>query len=137
MKTVFVCLSILFFVTVTATTARSQSPVSIGCPAGFVCITQAAANQAASNKRELDATKEKLSTLETALVTKDRIIADNKLTAAKNEADLKDRLHKTEVELATKTGTLVGCEASNVRNLAVIDVLLKNVRPKKIGLINF
>jgi ABC-type transporter Mla subunit MlaD len=106
-------------------------------PAGTLCITQAAGNAAAENRRELDATKEKVIVLTDALTEKDRIIADVRATAGKNEADLKEALTRTQTELATKTGQLVGCETMNVRQTAIIEVLLKHVRPKKIGIINF
>lgn len=123
---------IIFFTYVYAVNISAQTV----CPDGMVCISKAAANQAAENARELTATKAKVATLTEALTEKDKIIADNKAVADKNEADLKERLHKTEVELAAKTGQLIGAEANSVRQLAVIDVLLKNTRPKKIGLIN-
>jgi hypothetical protein len=41
--------------------AKAQCPVM---PAGTICLTQAAANQAAANARELEATKEKVTVLE-------------------------------------------------------------------------
>lgn len=134
-KVLFVCLSVLFLVAVTATTARSQSPIE--CPAGYVCISQTAANQAAQLAREAPAKDEKIKALTEALTKKDEIIADVRATAAKNEADLKEALTRTQTDLATKTGQLIGCEANQTRQLAVIDVLLKNVRPKKIGLLVF
>mgnify|MGYP001585966195 CR=1 FL=1 len=119
-------------------TANAQSPCDgVTMPAGTLCITQTAGNAAAQLARESALKDEKIKVLESGLVDKDKIIAENKATATKNEADLKAAMHSTEVKLATATGTLIGCEASNVRNLAIIDVLLKNVRPKKIGLINF
>lgn len=117
--------------------ANAQSLCSgIVMPAGTICVSQAAANAAAENKRELDATKEKVTVLTDALTEKDKIIESVRSTANKNEADLKASLTKTEIELATKTGQLIGSEAMNVRQTAIIDILLKSVRPKKIGLIN-
>jgi hypothetical protein len=41
------------------------------------------------------------------------------------------------VELGKMTGELTGSQQMNVRQTAIIDVLLKNVRPKKFGIINF
>ncbi len=114
--------------------AYAQCPAM---PVGFVCITQATANAAAADHRELDATKEALKARDQALVDKDKIIEANKAVAAKNEADLKAALVSTQTELATKVGTLIGCEANQVRNAAIIDTLLKNAKPKKIGLIVF
>lgn len=123
----------IFFTFVYAVSISAQT----ACPEGMVCISQAAANAAAENARELIATKAKAEALTEALTEKDKIIADVKATASKNEADLKQALTTTLTELAMKTGQLTGCEANSVRQLAVIDVLLKNTRPKKIGLINF
>lgn len=106
----------------------SQAPE---CPAGKVCISQEAANKAAENARELEATKEKVKTLEGALVKKDESIREAQETARKNEADLREQLHKTEVELALKTGQLISKEAEAVRNLALIDLLLKQTKKKR------
>ena len=41
------------------------------------------------------------------------------------------------VELGKAMGELTGSQQMNVRQTAIIDVLLKNVRPKKFGIINF
>lgn len=114
-------------------TANAQSE----CPQGMVCLSQTAANVAASNARELFAIREKVIVLETSLVEKDKIAVEIKASASKNEADLRSALSKTEIELGVKTGQLLGAEAMNVRQTAIIDLLLKSVRPKKIGLINF
>jgi len=132
-------LLVFFAVFMLSTVAISaQSPCDgVVMPPGTLCISQAAGNAAAENKRELEATKNKVNVLTEALTEKDKIIADVKATASKNEADLKEALTRTQTDLASKSGQLIGCEANQVRQLSVIDVLLKNVRPKKIGLINF
>ncbi|MEO8649812.1 MAG: hypothetical protein ABI539_11660 [Acidobacteriota bacterium] len=122
-----------FGVLLFVSSAAAQCPVM---PAGFLCITQEAGDRAAANSRELAATKEKVGVLEAALVEKDKNTAEIRAAAEKNVADLKDAMHRTELELATKTGQLIGSEASNTRCLATVDVLLKYARPKKIGLIN-
>lgn len=116
----------------------AQSPCDgVQMPQGTVCLSQQAANAAAQLAREAPVKDEKIRVLETALVDTNKIITDIKAVAAKNEADLRAALHSTEVQLATKTGQLIGAEANSVRQLAIIDVLLKNVRPKKVGLIVF
>ncbi len=126
---------IFLFVVGACGTLKAQScPVM---PPGFLCVTQQAGNRMEQIIRESQAKDEKIVVLQDALIEKDKIIADNKAVAALNIADLKAANHKTEAELALKTGQLIGAEANSVRQLAVIDVLLKNVRPKKIGLINF
>jgi hypothetical protein len=100
----------------------AQSPT---CPTGMVCISQAAANKAAENARELEATKGKVTALEESLKLKDASIADISSTAAKNESDLKAAISRTEVELAKVTGQVIQLEADRVRWTAVIDVLVK------------
>jgi len=132
MRLIFI---IAFLLVLWPVAAFSQVPCP-PMPVGTVCISQQAANAAASNARELAATKEKVAVLEDALKQKDASIQELKDTNAKNVADLKDALNKTEVQLATKTGELVGSEAEKTRLLAIIDVLLKSTRPKKVGLIN-
>jgi len=108
------------------------------CPAGFVCISQAAANKAAENARVIPTLEGKIAALEQAVKDKDATIAENKATAARNEADLTKAMHKTEIDLATKTGQLIGCEANEVRNTATINAFLQNMKkPVKVGLINF
>lgn len=115
----------------TAIVTVGQSPCDgVVMPAGTVCVSQATANAAAANKLELDATKNKVNVLTEALTEKDKIIADVRANATKNEADLKAALTNTQTELAAKTGQLVGAEASNVRSLAIIDLLLKQTRKK-------
>lgn len=107
---------------------------TVDCPAGFVCISQQAANVAASNARELEATKAKVTVLEDGLKAKDVSIAELQELNRKNVADLTERIHKTEIELATKTGQLIGCEAQNVEQRAIIQAFLPMLRKKKIGL---
>lgn len=133
-RKLFINLFALLVVLSAGVVARAQCPVM---PAGFLCISQAAGNVAAETARELTATKAKVTVLESGLVEKDRLAGEVKAITDANEADLRRALHETEVKLATKTGELIGSEANNVRNLAVIDLLLKSVRPKKIGIINF
>lgn len=120
---------VILAVSVIVTSAQSPCE-GVVMPAGAVCISQTAANAAAQNARELDATKNKVNVLTEALTEKDKIIADVRVNASKNEADLKAALTNTQTELAIKTGQLIGAEASNVRNLAIIDLLLKQTRKK-------
>jgi nucleotide-binding universal stress UspA family protein len=129
----FAAIAFVVLLFVSAAVAQSGCPVM---PAGYLCITQEAGDRAASNARELAATRDKVVVLEAALIEKDKNTEEIRAAAAKNEADLKAALHRTEVELATKTGQLIGSEAEKTRMLATIDVLLKYARPKKIGLIN-
>lgn len=100
-----------------------------------VCISQAAANKCAENARVVPALEAKIAELEAGLLLKDKSIAETREAARKNEADLKERLGKTEGELATKTGQLIGSEAMVTRLTAIIDFMLKNGRQKCNGLI--
>lgn len=104
-----------------------------GCPvmpSGFACLTQAEMNAAAKAVRERDALQIELDAHKQALLDKDKIIENIKAVAAQNEADLREAVHNTEVELAAKTGEIVGIEAQNVQQRAIIEVLLKATRKK-------
>lgn len=106
------------------------------CPAGLVCISQAAANRASENARVLEATRQKVGVLEDALKSKDESIRALRETAAKNESDLREALKRTEIELATKTGQLISRESEVVRQSAIIQAMIPMLRKKRIGLIN-
>lgn len=51
--------------------------------------------------------------------------------------DLKKEITRLQIELGKTVGELVGEKSISVQQRAIIEVLLKSVRPKKIGLINF
>lgn len=88
------------------------------CPAGYVCITREAA---IANLQRDDHAK----AVEAENAVLKQAIEDHK----KIESDLK-------VELAKTTGTLTGCQQNAVSDRAIIDILVKNTRAKRIGLIN-
>lgn len=134
MRKIFLVLTIVFVLSI-GCLAQNTCPNIM--PAGTVCILQATANQAVIDKKELESTKKENSVLQEGLKDKDKSIAELKDTNNKNVADLTDRIHQTEVKLATTSGQLIGSEAEKTRLLAIIDALLKMVREKKIGLINF
>lgn len=129
-------IKIIIFCIIFATFAISANAQTVECPPNLVCISQAAANFAAQNARELQAQKEKVKVLESALSDKDRSIAELKTLNDKNAADLKEAIRRTEIELATKTGQLISAEKELTRQTAIIQALLPMVRKKKIGLIN-
>lgn len=106
------------------------------CPSGFVCISTAAANVAASNARELEAQKEKVKVLEQGLAEKDKSIAELKSLNDKNVESLKEALKRTEIELATRTGQLISRESEVVRQSAIITAMIPMLRKKKIGIFN-
>ncbi len=95
-------------------TAYSQE-----CPQNMVCITREAAVKALEDS-------DKVKALE----------AENKVLkqAVNDQREITTTLR---VELGKMTGELTGSQQMNVRQTAIIDVLLKNVRPKKFGIINF
>lgn len=74
-----------------------------------------------------------------ALQDSDTVEAQKKELAAKDQAieDLKKLLHDVEIQLAKMAGEKSQLEADRVRWTAIIDVLIKNSRAKKNGLINF
>lgn len=110
--------------------ARAQTAQCPPMPAGTLCISQATGNAAATLAREKIALENKITALEQARILDKQSMDEQKETARKNEADLKEALHKTENELSTKTGQLIGAEAMNVRLTSVVDLLLKQVRKK-------
>jgi len=80
------------------------------CPENMICLTQQQANIAAQNARELQAQREKVAVLESALKSKDETIAELQKTNQENVSALKEAIARTERELALKTGQLIGAE---------------------------
>jgi hypothetical protein len=126
----------LFTIVVFIAGVSAHAQPSAVCPSGLVCLSQEAANKAAENARLIPALEGKIAALEDGMKQKDVSIAELKAVNLQNVADLTARMHRTEVSLAEKTGTLIACEASSVRNMAIIDGLLKK-RKVQVGLINF
>lgn len=89
------------------------------CPVDKVCITVAQARQALANEDTIKA--------QAAEIDKQKQLVQDAL----KESD------KIKIELAKTVGELTGAQQMNVRLTAIVDVLLKHVKPKKIGLINF
>ncbi|HEX3100637.1 MAG TPA: hypothetical protein VHQ01_02535 [Pyrinomonadaceae bacterium] len=89
------------------------------CPPDKVCITRDAALKALADA-------DKVTAYEAEIKVKDQAIAD-----------LRDLLNKMRIEFAEKSGENTALKQQAVRADAIIDLLLKNVKPKKIGLINF
>lgn len=106
------------------------------CPQGFICITQEAANKAAENAKLVPQLQEKNKVLEEQVEVEKGNVKLAQETAKKNEEQLIDRLHKTEIELARTNGQLTAKEAELVRLSAWFDFVMKNGRVKKVGLIN-
>lgn len=139
MKKLIIIIGLVFVFGLTGQAQTAKCPVGqicpvVECPKTLICLTQVEANKVRENAKELEATKEKVVVLEQGLKDKDKSIQDLKDTNAQNVETLKDRVHKAEVDLATATGKIIEMEADRVRWTAVIDVLVKNSRQKKIGI---
>ncbi len=91
-------------------------------------ISQETAKACRNNFLELQAVKEKVVVLEEADKLREKNEADLKETARVNEAALIERLHRTEVDLALKTGQLIGAEAERVRLISLVEFLAKNTK---------
>lgn len=96
-----------------------------------VCISQGAANKCRDNALLIPALNEKIAALEAQVKARDTTIQELKEANAKNVADLATALHKTELALATKTGEIIGCQAQNVEQRAIITALLPMVKKKR------
>ncbi len=89
------------------------------CPADKVCVSRAVAEKALADDATVRAQKAEIETLNKAI------------------ADYKDLLEKARIEFANVSGANSELRQNAVSDRAIIDLLLKSVRPKKIGLINF
>lgn len=101
-----------------AVVASSQT-VEPTCPADKVCISREAAQKAVADDAEVKALRVQVAELKQGV------------------ADHKDLLNRSRIEFAACSGELTALKQNAVQDRAIIDILLKNVRPKKIGLINF
>jgi septal ring factor EnvC (AmiA/AmiB activator) len=124
----------LLFISLFAIAATAQTAE---CPSGYICLDQTQANIAAQNARELTATREKVTVLESALKSKDDTIREIQETAKKNENDLREAIRRTESELSRTNGMLTAREAEVVRQSAIITAMIPMLRRKSIGLITF
>jgi hypothetical protein len=113
-----------------ATVLCARAQVCPAMPVGTLCITQQAGNEAAQNKRELEATKAENAILTQTLNDRDADIKKLQDANTKNVADLTERIHRTEVDDATKTGQLINAEAEIQRLTVMTHFLLTNGRKK-------
>lgn len=88
------------------------------CPPDKVCLDREQAIEYLSLKDVNDALKKEIATLQQAIDGHKAIIVDLK------------------VELARISGEKSQLEADRVRTNAIMDILIKQARPKKVGLIN-
>ncbi len=111
------CMCTVWFLLTLSISGQDQSETP--CPADKVCISRPAALKAVADA-------DKVTTLEAEGRAKDQAIAD-----------LRDLLNKSRIEFAAASGENTALRQNAVQDRAIIDILLKSVRPKKIGLINF
>jgi hypothetical protein len=112
-RRILILLTFTLFLSVGAYSQTSE------CPSDKVCLSREAAIKALQDADEVVALRQQVQAL------KDAVQAHKDI-----ETNLK-------IELGKAMGELTGSQQMNVRQTAIIDVLLKNVRPKKFGLINF
>lgn len=113
MRKIFI-ITISFLIFAGAVSAQDAIP----CPPERVCISRAAA--------------------EKALVDADKVKALEIESKAKDDAiaGLRKELNDMRIEFAEKAGENSALRQNAVQDRAIIEILLKSVRPKKIGLIN-
>ena len=116
-KNLFLTVSAVFLYLFFTAGAFGQDVVP-ECPADKVCISPEAARKAINDAAKVTA-------LETESKAKDQAIAD-----------LKTLLETAQIEYAAAKGENSALKQNAVQDRAIIEVLLKSVRPKKIGLIN-
>lgn len=121
-NSIFLLFAAVFFLSFPAV-AFGQAPAvdpiqSPECPANLVCISPEAARKAVNDAAKVTA-------LEAEGKAKDQAIAD-----------LKALLETARIEYAATKGENSALKQNAVQDRAIIEVLLKSVRPKKIGLIN-
>jgi len=84
----------------------------------MVCISPEAARKALVDADTVKAQAEQIKVLEQAV------------------KDAQDNTHKMAIEFARVSGENTALRQNDVSNRAIMEVLLKNSRPKRIGLIN-
>jgi stress response protein YsnF len=121
----------IFFIFVVGANAQAKNPVA-NCvvPTGFVCITQEAANNAASAIKQNVALLEEITGLKAEIETHRQNELQLIKSAQDNDAKASAQMQKDEAEIARLTGELTSKDAELTRNTAIIDVLLKSVRKK-------
>lgn len=103
-------LLIISFVVVLSAVSYGQTAA---CPAGFVCISEAAANAALRASDERDAYKKETETLKTQVIP-----------------ELQKEIATLQTEIAKQVGEKTGAQEMVVRLSALLDLALKNTRKK-------
>ena len=114
-----VCVAFIIIAGAAVSYGQSSTGGAVGeCPANMVCISREAAVKA-------------LADAETVKAQAVQIAALNKAVD-----DYKNLLQTSKVEFAAVSGENTALRQEQVRANAIMDILIKNSRPKKIGLIN-
>ena len=108
---------LVFGITAKAQTTTVDYP-ALPCPVDKVCISRDAALKAVETAAERDALKAQLKAEQQAV------------------EDMRKELNEVRIKFAAASGELSGLKQNAVQDRAIIELLLKSVRPKKIGLIN-
>jgi len=110
-----ICLVITFFLFAVVSINAQECPHPSGC----VTVSRDVALKALADSDTVKAQANELAVKDTAI------------------EDMRKELNRMRIEFAEKSGELTALRQNAVSDRAIIDILLKNVRPKKIGLINF
>jgi hypothetical protein len=108
----------LIIIALVLTTCIVGYAQSTDCPVDKVCISPEAARKGINDASENVALKAQAAATEKAL------------------SDMRDELNKMRIEFASKVGENTALKQNAVQDRAIIEVLLKSIRPKKIGIIN-
>jgi hypothetical protein len=106
-------------------TVGALSQTTTDCPAGMACITREALVNLLKQSDENAGLKETIKAKDAQIVSRDALIS----TLNTEVTDFK-------VKWAQAVGENTELRASRVRDQAIMDILIKNARPKKIGFIN-
>lgn len=88
------------------------------CPTDMVCISPEAARKALVDADTVKAQAEQIKVLEQAV------------------KDAQDNTHKMAIEFARVSGEVTALKQNSVSDRAIIEILLKSAKPKRIGFIN-
>lgn len=119
MKNILLALATCFVLTLPVHSQTTFAAPPADCPADKVCISREAAQKALADADRVKALETEIRTLKESVIPQ-----------------LKDELNAMRVEFARASGELTGCRTSAIRDAAMIELLSKMVRPKKVGLIN-
>lgn len=128
-----IALTFLFLVFAVGASAQTA------CPENTVCMTRDAAEfllKADDERKALRVENGTLRNENTALRTENTTLRQETTSAVDAKNVAVGELHKTQIELAKTVGEKTQLEAASVRTNALVDVLIQNARPKKVGFIN-